>query len=200
MCRCLEAIGSDDLNAGPTEDDLTKVRRTFADEYDMRDTNNTEAMDTKLQAQLLWKMAREFGDPDADTIYEWLSEGAPAGITMDIDDPGHVFPPEDNPNRAMELGSLPDYQLHTNYTSVDGDEAAGPEVERLIQTGFVKAFDTHQLLQEWVGRRQAVPIQTWDDHQGERGQSQTAPHSRLQGKWRQQQSQMWLPIDATTNL
>lgn len=57
---------------------------------------------------------------------------------------------------------------------MDGDEAAGTEVERLIETGLVVAFESHEQLQEWVGG--ASLIKVGDDNQGERWQDQAQTH------------------------
>ena len=45
---------------------------------------------------------------------------------------------------------IPDHHGHTNYSSVDDDAAAEPEVNRLIETGFVKEFSSYEDLQLWV--------------------------------------------------
>ena len=98
-----------------------------------------QALDTQLQAGLLWTIARSFGDPDADTIHTWLTDGAPAGISQPILDPGCIFPP-DEPTSTLQDHQLPDPLLHFNYATVDEDEAAADEVDRLVSTGFVKEF------------------------------------------------------------
>ena len=82
------------------------------------------------------------GDPDTDAIYQWLMEGAPAGIEVAIDDPGGIFPPDIiSITEETDDLDLPDPRQHHNYSSVDGDEEADPEVRRLINTGFVTQMD-----------------------------------------------------------
>lgn len=149
--RCLDAIGDEQEDAGPTEVQLDRVRQLIwkATAMSGQSTQKT-ALDSKLQADLLWQLARAAGDPDADCIQSWLTEGAPAGISKNIEDPGRIFPP-DVPGDFHEGAELPDHTLHKNYTSVDDDPAAGPEVERLIETGFVQAFSTHDELSKWLG-------------------------------------------------
>lgn len=105
---------------------------------------------TMLDAELLWAMGRSFGDPGADTIHDWLTNGAPAGISRPIEDPpGNIIPP-DPQGEAAELQQLPDHLEHGNYSSVDGGAAAEDEVDRLIKTGFVKEFGSHAELQACV--------------------------------------------------
>lgn len=64
----------------------------------------------------------ETGDPDTDTIYHWLIEGAPAGIEVPITDEGNIFPPESVADSTDGQAELPDPLAHANYSSVDGDE------------------------------------------------------------------------------
>ena len=148
--RCLHAIGSDDPEAGPTEEQLQRFRDGIIEAFNEINTApHKPALDSKLQAELIWRFARAAGDPDADCIHEWLTEGAPAGISMPIEDPGQIFPP-DNDTNVWEDQLLPDHLNHKNYTSVDEDDAAAPEVSRLIETGFVEAFESHKLLSAWL--------------------------------------------------
>lgn len=46
---------------------------------------------------------------------------------------------------------MPDPISHSNYSSVDGDDMAAPEIERLISTVFVKAFGDLPQFQNWWG-------------------------------------------------
>lgn len=113
MDRCLDAIGSEDETAGPTSDDLMMVRQALLQELNMDVKHTVAAKDTLLQASLIWRMAREMGDPDADTIFDWLTNGAPAGIAMDIEDPGGIFPPDEEGSLAGSNVDVPDHTHHT---------------------------------------------------------------------------------------
>ncbi|CAK9014935.1 unnamed protein product [Durusdinium trenchii] len=149
---CLQAIGSDRPDAGPDSWQLSELRDTLMMSLDTGQQFVLKpGLDTKLDAGLIWTMARAFGDPDADTVYTWLTEGAPAGIDKPIEDPGEVFPPYDLDGTEPLTASLPEPTTHRNYTSVDNDEAAGPEVNRLISTGFVRAFDSLPEFRTWLG-------------------------------------------------
>ena len=151
--KCLQSISSDAPDAGPSEEQLGPLRSELRMSLSDVDISHCKpALDSKLQADILWQIARAAGDPDGDCIYEWLTEGAPAGISKSIEDPGRIFPP-DHEEEIVAEQYLPDHFNHKNYTSVDEDEAAAPEVERLINTGFVESFSTHQQLSEWLGGR-----------------------------------------------
>ena len=110
-----------------------------------------QSLDTKLDAGLLWAMGRTMGDPDTDAIYHWLTEGAPAGIEVPITEDGKIFPPDSVADSTDSQVELPDPLAHTNYSSVDGDESAVPEVTRLINTGFVKSFEDLLEFKQWLG-------------------------------------------------
>ncbi len=112
------------------------------------------ALDTQLDAALIWTLRRAMGDPDTDTIYQWLMEGAPAGIEVAIEDPRGIFPPEIiSITEETDDLDLPDPRQHRNYSSVDGDEEAVPEGRRLINTGFVKQMDNLEDFEGWLGGR-----------------------------------------------
>ena len=60
---------------------------------------NSELYATTLQAGLLEAWAREAGDPDHEHVARWLREGAPAGVELQIEDPG-IFPTLDDPKEG----------------------------------------------------------------------------------------------------
>ena len=152
VAACLSAIGSQDPNAGPPETAITKLRQDLINDLLPGNSNELkQSLGTKLDAGLLWAMGRKMGDPDTDTIYHWLTEGAPAGIEVPITDEGNIFPPDNGGDSTDSQVELPDPLAHANYSSVDGDEAAVPEVTRLINTGFVKSFDDLLKFKQWLG-------------------------------------------------
>eukprot|EP00435_Cladocopium_sp_Y103_P025927 s1750_g6.t1 len=153
--RCIGAIGSEEEDVGPTSHDLQPIRDELNNMYvDMKDYPVAMAMDTELQAGLLWRVARSAGDPDADEIYHWLTEGAPAGIERPVTDPAQVFPPRADGEALDALDYVVEPENHVNYTSVDEDPMAEPEVQRLIATGFVWATKDYQ---EFVTRIDGRP-------------------------------------------
>lgn len=145
-------------------------------------------MDTELQAGLLWRLGRAAGDPDADDMYCWLTQGAPAGIEVKIEDAARIFPASRGDEEPEMAADYSDPWEHTNYSSVDEDPHAAPEVERLIATGFVKATRDWRKLAEELGGWIATLFKAWDDRQGEGRKSQASFDSRLQGIWCQQES------------
>ena len=135
---CLHALGSLNEADCPSKHDVERLRAELV--HLLQIDKITPSLDTELQASLIWHMARGAGDPDADEIFRWLTEGAPAGIELNIEDPGHIFPPDNGEQEHMEWCELSESPFaHSNYSSVDEDIMAGPEVERLIDTGFVFA-------------------------------------------------------------
>lgn len=148
--RCLSSIGSEDCNCGPTAEQDDAFRRALRCIQDDAPMPHEKALDTKIEANLLWKIGRAMGDPDTDIIHQWLCSGAPAGISLPIADPGCIFPADIESHGEGETIDIPDHHGHTNYSSVDDDAAAEPEVNRLIETGFVKEFSSYEDLQLWV--------------------------------------------------
>ena len=148
--RCLGSIGLDSEDAGPTAEQLNEVADKINQLYEDVPKDGRSGLRTQLRAELLWKIARAFGDPDADAIHEWLTEGAPAGISRPIEDPGNIFPPDGGEQQLETLVEIPDPARHVNYSSVDGDPDAEPEVQRLIATGFVQTCQTLKEFETWL--------------------------------------------------
>lgn len=152
QARCIEAIGSEDPEAGPTTEDLAPLRQELNLLHEGGNVEVNMALDTQLQAGLLWRIGRAFHDPDADEIYEWLTAGAPAGIEVKVKDPGGIFPVNEDEDLEAVLQES-DSSTHTNYSSVDSDETAGPEVQRLISTGFVYATKNLAEMEAMIGAK-----------------------------------------------
>lgn len=129
MQKCLNAIGSEDADAGPNEDDRAFVRERLRQALHV-ESSNKHGYDAMLDVELLWAMGRSMGDPDAGAVRDWLTNGAPAGISRPTADPGNIFPP-DLQDEAADLHRLPDHLDHCNYSSVHEDDAAEEEVNRL---------------------------------------------------------------------
>eukprot|EP00435_Cladocopium_sp_Y103_P020622 s2500_g5.t1 len=87
---------------------------------------------------------------------------------------GGVFPGE--VAQSEEFGiELPDPSGHSNYSSVDGDDMAELELQRLMPTGIMKAFDDWNSI-PGLAWRQAAFVKAWNDHEGERRQSEETAH------------------------
>ena len=150
---CIQAVGSDGGVSGPAEIDVAKVRELLEARLPWPEGfERGRTTSTRLHADLLLRWGVAAGDVDAKTIYEWLVEGAPAGIAQKVYDPG-VFPPSDLQDPELDYFEPPDESLHTNYVSVDNDPDAEPEVRRLLESNFVKVFDSLEEAQSWAGGR-----------------------------------------------
>ena len=148
--RCLDAIGSEAVDAGPTTAELDETADMLEDLCGGPDPHDKPGLHTMLRAGLLRRLAQLVGDPDADVMYSWLTEGAPAGISKQIEDPGSIFPKSDDYD-PENVEQLPDPHSHLNYGSVELDEAAEPEIQRLIATGFVRSFNNYKQFEQWLG-------------------------------------------------
>ena len=150
--KCLQAIGSEAEDAGPSKQDLDGVAEMLQKICGMTPGEEKPGMHTLLRAGLIKKLAKFVDDPDAEMMYQWLTEGAPAGISMEIEDPAGIFPKSDEYDPEV-MEQLPDPHSHENYSSVEQDEAAGPEIQRLIATGFVKSFNNYKHFEDWLGAK-----------------------------------------------
>ena len=151
--QCLQAIGSDDPEAGPDREHAAAVR-TLIGGIVGSPSSGSDNLNTPLDATLLQSWAKCVNDPDAHYIHEWLVDGSPAGIELDVTDPG-IFPKSGDAAEVEEEDFDPfffrDPTGHTNYKSVDGDPHAAPEIQRLVDTGFVKVFDSLEECEAWLG-------------------------------------------------
>ena len=150
--KCLQAIGSEAEDAGPTMQELDEMACALQKFSNAPHEEDKPGMHTLLRAGLIRRLAHYFEDPDAELMYQWLTEGAPAGISMEIEDPGQIFPKSDE-YEPEEMDQLPDPHSHVNYGSVELDEAAEPEIQRLIATGFVRSYDNYEQFERWLGSR-----------------------------------------------
>ena len=148
--QCCEALGSEVEGAGPQQDAIEEVKVLMRQTFPYISRSETTALDSKLDAGLLYRWAKAVNDPDAEHIHQWLTLGAPAGIEVQVQDDG-IFPPTTDPEPSVDYhdGWSDDYA--GNYTSVDGDMAAEAEVLRLLESNFVKCFDSQAECEAWAG-------------------------------------------------
>ena len=88
-------------------------------------------------------------DPDTE-VGSWLSDGAPAGFLRALHDPC-IFP-------DCEAGSLHrpkklhcDEHVFRNYSGVEEERTIEEEMQNHLDKGQLAAFDTYELLKEFVG-------------------------------------------------
>ena len=145
--QCLEAIGSKDPNKVPSEDHVAAIVHELEDLFGLGERMRERGLDYGL----LGAWGRKAGDPDAGYIETWLKGGSPAGIDAPIKDPG-IFPQNDaEPESGDGVDYFHDPSGHENYKSVEDDPMALVEIQRLIDTGYVKTFDDLSACQEWLG-------------------------------------------------
>ena len=104
-----------------------------------------------LCADLLSVWARFSCAPDTDVV-SWLTEGVPAG-TLDHPRQMDVFPDAVEAADIMDRvdGDFEDPALRVNYASVEEDDYALSELDRLFAAGFIKKFATLDLCAEFLG-------------------------------------------------
>ena len=140
---CLSAIGSDREDVGPAHDSIRDARNAVG--ATSIDPLQSEIHNCTLCAGLLSAWARCSCDPDTDVV-SWLTEGAPAGI---LDHPVQmgIFPDAVEAAVIMDLldGDFGDPAIRMSYASVEEDDDAVGELNRLGAAGFIKKFATLDL-------------------------------------------------------
>ena len=164
MTACLQAVGNPDADAGPTLAHCEGGRQVMwealrkhapqaceglvADEPDP--DIPTPVFYTLLEA---WRRAAQ--DPEAH-VYDWLRQGAPAGISMDIPTCG-IFPPaRDTSEEHLDFSELqpcgsPDE--FTNYAGIEDDPDAAEAIFKLrdARPSRVKEFRNWNQVVKYLG-------------------------------------------------
>ena len=134
-------IGSKDANAGPPADAVAAVKALLIETTRMLPADKSLVPKTHLVE--VWGVAAL--DPD-DQIFLWLRDGAPAGITTELIDPG-IFPKSNRP-ADLQPGDLHrKQQLFRNYPGVEENEITDKELAAHLEKGHVMAFDSFAELQ-----------------------------------------------------
>ena len=145
--QCLDSLGSNDPDFAPDPGHIAAIARKLEALFGLEGRQTERGLDHCI----LGAWGQVAGDPDTSFIKTWLEEGAPAGISAPVRDPG-IFPQEEAaPDFSGDFDSFHDPTGHENYKSVEEDSAALPEIERLIQTGYVKTFQELTACQQWLG-------------------------------------------------
>ena len=110
-------------------------------------------METEVDACLLEAWRASAGDVDQQAT-GWLRAGSPAGIDKQYDVCG-VFPFTD------KLPDLRDLVYHTpefsNDLTVEEDPVATGEIDKLIATGYVRAYDSIEAVRAVLGCGPSCP-------------------------------------------
>ncbi|CAK0891828.1 unnamed protein product [Prorocentrum cordatum] len=157
---CLDAIGSEADAAGPEADTLDDLATALGSLLGTEDTKGVanDKYDTPIRAGLLAAWARRANDIDGEHVEDWLKHGAPAGIEVDAEDLG-IFPKVDTAIGEHALDTLDEHDdepgFH-NYSSVDGDPEAKPEIDRLKTSSYVTTFKSYKEACAWLGAKPNV--------------------------------------------
>ena len=151
MQACLEALGSDVANAGPTEAQITCCRKALEAVFGhVPPTAANPDLPTVVDVNLMRAWTVTAGDPDLQVV-SWLENGAPAGLDMDIPQCG-IFPPSEvDPLHSShllwhdELDWIPVQQSAVNRKLVD--EA----MDEMIADSRVKSFSSWRDVCDFVG-------------------------------------------------
>lgn len=104
---------------------------------------------TEVDAHLLEAWRKAAGDPD-DQVFQWLTQGAPAGVLDAIKDPG-IFPDTSGPS-AMDPDDLDcDEATFRNYAGVEDNVETEAELRSHISNKHIVSFGTYNELTEYVG-------------------------------------------------
>ena len=148
-----DAIGSVDSTCGPPKSAIDAAKAMIAElsnltKHDMQRRSAKYSPRTKVDAQLLEAWRKAAGDPDL-WIYKWLRDGAPAGITGHLKDPG-IFPECHRPADLQPQDLHCDEQQFENYPGVEEQAITDSELAAHLAKGHIRAFDTYSELAAFV--------------------------------------------------
>jgi len=133
---------------------LDKVRWMLANEFGVDDIEPVKKGDlaTEIRAELLAGWSRVAEDPDW-AVIEWLRTlGVPAGLRLQPADCGNfprtTNPPEGDPE-ALDSNPM-DF---TPYSSVEQDDEAWHEVQRLVAKKWLKQLDSLKEVEDFLGEK-----------------------------------------------
>lgn len=152
---CLNALGSEDPQAGPTEPQLQPLLGDICQALgvDLASDGFTEHSKTSLRQPLWTAWATQAKDPDV-AATEWLRDGAPSGILHHPPFTG-IFPPLAGDGQALDPQVTAD-ELHTdfdtfsNYAEVEEDQEVATEIERLVNEGYIARFASLEACRDFL--------------------------------------------------
>ena len=149
IAQSCNAIGVKEAK-GPSQvliDKLTKRLEDVLGDSD-RVLRYEPGAQTEVNAELIERWRHRSGDPDAEAV-DWLTAGAPAGIDLHPQLAG-IFPSSEGKPKAHRP-IQPFDPAFTNYSSVEDDEAAVPEVTKLMDTPYVDVYATLKEVKDVLG-------------------------------------------------
>ena len=117
------------------------------------------------QNDIIAKVLQSASDPDSAVIPNWLNEGFPLGINCPIPHT-NVFPKTEDVSEAIKISARMGNRMEdwdgtaTNYSSfVEAGQKAQQEVQRIVDEGWARVFDTWQEAVDCLGERaQLTPV------------------------------------------
>ena len=137
----LAKLGSQNPRGTPC-DAVEKVKSIIIQHCGSHYTGEPARPPTDINVALLKAWQTASCDPDT-AVIEWLTFGAPAGITC-FAEPCGIFPPlDDIPELSTDDLQTGDENF-VNYAGVEGNSVAIDELREHIQLGHLKVFSHHQ--------------------------------------------------------
>ena len=150
--QVLRSIGSEDHNGiDPTT--LQECRCKFGEFLGTPDVWPLfpSLMDCNIAAGLLEAWRCRVGDPESE-VNKWLLAGAPGGLVLHPES-CNIFPPsredEDELGDPASLERLG--ESFASYDTVEEDDDAWTEVNRLASLGYLERFNDYSALCSWLG-------------------------------------------------
>ena len=149
---CFRAIGSDLENAGPKSQDVEAFRIRLGKHLKTEDWGPTFGECTSSICHGLLSAWANLAQDPGKVAADWVRHGAPAGILCQPFLPG-VFPLAQPSNEdVLEPEDLEgDVEIFRNYAGMDEDENVWSQVHEFVDKGFLKAFDSLQECEGYLG-------------------------------------------------
>ena len=149
---CFHAIGSDSVNAGPKSQDVDAFRIRLGKHLGTEDWGPTFGECTSSICHGLLSAWANLAHDPGKVAADWVRHGAPAGILCQPLLPG-VFPlAQPSDEDVLEPEDLEgDVEIYRNYAGMDEDENVWSQVHEFVEKGFLKAFDSLQDCEVYLG-------------------------------------------------
>ena len=114
------------------------------------DEVSTDTCTTTIRAHLLQAWAHAASDP-GERICEWLTKGAPAGLTQNFSALDTIFP-RVNPQDKEDFDDLTtDHDGFINYSGVEEDDEAASLIKDYADKDYLEQFDSLEEVRRYVG-------------------------------------------------
>ena len=159
--KCLASIGEDTTQEQVIpEDTLQLLRRRLGSLFSSAGVPvspeahlpcNNDCISSSVCGLLLHSWALAAGDPAA-PISLWFRDGAPAGITMAMDELDGIMPRVKPGDPAVDPADLStDYDDFNNHGNLDDDPEVAKTFADLVDKGYLHSCDSLEECQEFLG-------------------------------------------------